>query len=106
MNIGEAVFTLNTRDWGDYGSQLVSHSTQEVVPKIPGCTAGRPDAKNWDFSASTFIAYASMRGSGMEAGNPLQTWMSVKGMEKSGTIMSPQAGSQRAASFNIGQLRR
>lgn len=80
------VHSLNTRDWADYGSALVDNGAEAETktPKVPGCTAGQPHARNWTFGTSAFTAYAAMRGSSMETGNPLQTWMAVMAMERHG----------------------
>ncbi|KAL2759422.1 hypothetical protein ACRALDRAFT_1067752 [Sodiomyces alcalophilus JCM 7366] len=103
-----AVYSLNTRDWADYGSALVDYVAEaETNPTVPGCTAGQFHAQNWTFGASAFTAYAAMRGSGMETGNPLQTWMAVKGMERHDHDHDhqQQGAKDKADGFKFGQLR-
>ncbi|ROT43275.1 hypothetical protein SODALDRAFT_392700 [Sodiomyces alkalinus F11] len=109
---GGAVYSPNTRDWADYGSALVDYAPETAIPKVPGCTAGQHHAQNWTFGASAFIAYAAMRGSGMDTGNPLQTWMGVKGIERHGhdhdldyDHNNSRATDSKADDFKFKQLR-
>ncbi|KAM0330545.1 hypothetical protein ACHAQA_003492 [Verticillium albo-atrum] len=99
-----ATYTFNTRDWGDYGSALVDDILGKPLPKIPGCTAGQGDKKNWKLTASSLQAYNAMRGSRMAAGDPLGTWISVKTQEALMNTSPEGKGKDKAVDFDAEKL--
>ncbi|OHE99183.1 hypothetical protein CORC01_05464 [Colletotrichum orchidophilum] len=70
-----------TKDWSIFKSNLVDYGPDEPSPRLPGCSAGHPYAKTWKMSDSMMMAYDALRGSMMQANDPLRSWMEVKAFE-------------------------